>query len=193
MVETILEATALVLQERGYAGTTTNHIAKKAGIGISSFYAYFPDKDAAIAAVVERFLDRAVEVMVKEGTSVLSYPPDEALRIALHRLVEVAASQAPLIRVLYQEVPYIWDLPPVRKLVSRLMELGRTYTPIQNFVPESVVTEGRLFLVISMIGTLIGLLATSKKVEGVREELIDEVVILAKYGFSGLAKAQAKK
>ena len=192
-VETILDATALVLVERGYAGTTTNHIAKKAGIGIASFYAYFPDKDAAISAVVERFVDQAVAVMVQEGTSVLAYPPTQALRIALHRTVEIAASQGPLIRVLYTQVPFVWELPPVRKLVSRLMQLGKGYAPVQSFVPEKEVTEERLYLMISMIGTLIGLLATDKRVEHRREEIIDEFVDIVEFGFRGWAAAQAKK
>ena len=36
-VEAILEATAQILVERGYVKTTTNHIAKRAGVSVASF------------------------------------------------------------------------------------------------------------------------------------------------------------
>lgn len=38
MVEVILEATARVLGERGYAGTNTNVVAERAGVSVGSLY-----------------------------------------------------------------------------------------------------------------------------------------------------------
>lgn len=54
MVEAILAATARVLCERGYARTSTNHIAEAAGISVGSLYQYFPNKDALFFALHKR-------------------------------------------------------------------------------------------------------------------------------------------
>jgi AcrR family transcriptional regulator len=53
-VATILQAAAHVLERRGYAGFTTNHVAARAGVSIGSIYQYFPDKNALLAGLVER-------------------------------------------------------------------------------------------------------------------------------------------
>ena len=44
-VHLLLEAAARVLQERGYAGATTNRIAQVAGTGVGTLYEYFANKD----------------------------------------------------------------------------------------------------------------------------------------------------
>ena len=54
MVDTILDAMARVLVERGYAKTNTNLVAEVAGISVGSLYQYFPNKDALIVALRER-------------------------------------------------------------------------------------------------------------------------------------------
>ncbi|MEE2788035.1 MAG: TetR/AcrR family transcriptional regulator [Myxococcota bacterium] len=53
-VDMILTAAAQVLVERGYAKTSTNHVAKVAGVSIGSLYQYFGNKDELILAVVNR-------------------------------------------------------------------------------------------------------------------------------------------
>lgn len=54
MVARLLDATATTLAERGLDATTTNHVAEQAGVSIGSLYQYFPDKDALVAALLER-------------------------------------------------------------------------------------------------------------------------------------------
>src|SRR5271157_1179303 len=51
-IKCISQAAAKVLVARGYARTTTNHIAERAGLSIGSIYQYFADKDAIIAALL---------------------------------------------------------------------------------------------------------------------------------------------
>jgi len=52
-VAAIVEAAGALLCERGYASTTTNAIAKRAGVSIGSLYQYFRDKDAVFREVLE--------------------------------------------------------------------------------------------------------------------------------------------
>src|SRR5262245_16253298 len=55
-VESILTASRLVLVKEGYAGFTTERVAKVAGVSIGSLYEYFPTKDALLSAIVDAFL-----------------------------------------------------------------------------------------------------------------------------------------
>lgn len=52
-----LQAAAIqVLARYGLSGTTTTRIAERAGTSIGSLYQYYPNRDALIAAVLERHL-----------------------------------------------------------------------------------------------------------------------------------------
>jgi len=53
-VAIILEAAARILEERGFAGYTTNAVAERAGVSVGSLYQYFPGKDALTVALIER-------------------------------------------------------------------------------------------------------------------------------------------
>ncbi|GGM06941.1 TetR family transcriptional regulator [Streptomyces fumigatiscleroticus] len=56
--ERILTAAAHVFTEHGYAAGTTNRIAERARISIGSLYQYFPNKDAILAELMVRHIDR---------------------------------------------------------------------------------------------------------------------------------------
>jgi len=53
-VTAILDATARILLERGYAAASTNAVAELAGVSVGSLYQYFPNKEALIAALQAR-------------------------------------------------------------------------------------------------------------------------------------------
>lgn len=110
LVEAILEATARVLTEHGYAGTNTNLVAERAGVSVGSVYQYFPNKDSLITALHERHaveMHAAMEAVLA-GTEALD------LRGRLAAIVHawLAAHQvAPeMHRVLEKEFPF-FDAP----------------------------------------------------------------------------------
>jgi len=53
-VDAILEAAALILQERGLPTLNTNDVARRAGVSIGSLYQYFPTKEAILAEIIRR-------------------------------------------------------------------------------------------------------------------------------------------
>ena len=56
-VQLILEATLGVLEDDGIKALSTNSIAARAGIPVSSIYQYFPDKEAVLIAVYEDYFE----------------------------------------------------------------------------------------------------------------------------------------
>lgn len=132
LVEAILEATARVLSERGYAGTNTNVVAEVAGVSVGSVYQYFPNKDSLIAALHERHALQMNEAM--ESSLAATQPLD--LRGRLSALVQawLAAHlvDPELHRVLEKEFPF-FDAPPtesqadqsIRNRIRQLLEEHR--------------------------------------------------------------------
>ncbi len=53
-VDTILEASAQILQKEGEAALTTNRIAAHAGFSIGTLYQYFPNREAILSAMATR-------------------------------------------------------------------------------------------------------------------------------------------
>jgi AcrR family transcriptional regulator len=62
-VDAILEATERVLAERGLDDASTTEVAELAGVSVGTLYQYFPNKQALVAAVIERALARDREVL----------------------------------------------------------------------------------------------------------------------------------
>ena len=53
-VEAIYEAAAQVFSDMGYARTTTDRIAERAGVSIGSLYQYFPNKKSIAEGLMAR-------------------------------------------------------------------------------------------------------------------------------------------
>lgn len=121
-VEVILAAAARVFARAGYAATTTNHVAAKAGVSIGSLYEYFPSKDAILVALVERHLDEAERELGRVVTELGDARPSlhDTIGRLVRTMVELHARDPGLHRVLFEEAP----LPP--KLRHRVAVLEGT-------------------------------------------------------------------
>jgi AcrR family transcriptional regulator len=60
-VKALLDATAQLLEEVGYDALTTKAIAERADTSIGSFYQFFPNRDAAVSALVDAYRDQVRE------------------------------------------------------------------------------------------------------------------------------------
>jgi AcrR family transcriptional regulator len=54
-VEAIIEAAARIIEANGLAALSTNRVAELAGVSVGSLYQYFPNKEALVEEVRERF------------------------------------------------------------------------------------------------------------------------------------------
>lgn len=120
----ILDATVIVLRKHGYEDCTTRLVAQVAGVGIGSLYEYFPNKEALIAALVEREADGYMVVLQREMAATFDRPFAEALRIALGRALHELESRRELVSLLLAKYPYMGQLPALGRLPSRAAELA---------------------------------------------------------------------
>ncbi|PZU20842.1 MAG: TetR/AcrR family transcriptional regulator [Shinella sp.] len=65
-VETILEASARILETRGLAAFTTNAVAERAGVSVGSLYQYFPTKEAILTWLIRRKREALIAALESE-------------------------------------------------------------------------------------------------------------------------------
>ena len=59
-LERLLDAAETLVAEKGFADTPVAEIARRAGSSVGAFYARFPDKDALLHALYERYYEQAI-------------------------------------------------------------------------------------------------------------------------------------
>ena len=105
-VDAITQAATYILTRFGWERLTTNAIAERAGVNISSLYQYFPNKEAIVAELKRRHIagTRKALATILSGLSTQS-----SLREVLTRLVESMVREhrmAPAMhRVFAEELP----------------------------------------------------------------------------------------
>jgi AcrR family transcriptional regulator len=89
-VEAILASVVQILERDGLDRLTTNHVAELAGVSIGSLYQYFPNKEALIGAVQDRY----AEDTLARVRAALDANVDQPIRTVIARIGEaVLAAQ----------------------------------------------------------------------------------------------------
>jgi AcrR family transcriptional regulator len=102
-VNVILEASARILESEGLHGFNTNAVAAKAGVSVGSLYQYFPNKDAILLALIERFEDTTQEAILEALRSGKGRALKPGLRLFVRALVVMHYRRPKLNRVLEAE------------------------------------------------------------------------------------------
>lgn len=123
MVDNILEATARILVERGYAGTNTNIVAERAGVSVGSVYQYFPNKDALIAALHAQHGEEMHAMMRSVILSTHGLPLAERLARLIHAQLAAHLAQPTLLRILELELQHL-DEPKMSPSHERVVMEG---------------------------------------------------------------------
>jgi len=153
-VKAILDATARVLVEHGYAGANTNLIAQTAGISVGSLYQYFPNRDSLVAALHERHV-KQVEATFEHVVTHSGRSLKEDIRALVHAAVAIHQHEPKLHAVLESEIPHLDRLDGSRATDRAIYQL--LLGLLQRHRPEIVVRNLRLatFVVGEIVHALI--------------------------------------
>lgn len=175
--DAIVEACAWLLAERGYAGTTTNHIAERAGVNIASLYEYFPGKDAIVARVAERLVDRVLSRLEQDAARVMRGGEEDAIRRWIERIHASVGRERRLVAVFLYQVPYTNELPSVRSVGARLRDFSeRIQRHAGGFVHPDF-SAASLHLVINLVTSTILQLVLDPPGDVGSRELLDELIV----------------
>jgi AcrR family transcriptional regulator len=125
-VEAILTATAELLVDLGYERTTTNAIARRAGVSIGSLYQYFPNKEALFTALCDQHMTEMTTLLLGEIATLRGRPLDEAIRPLVKALLRAHAVAPALHRVFIEQVPRITGLERVQQVDRMLVDILST-------------------------------------------------------------------
>ncbi len=91
-------------EEQGFEETTTAGIARRAGVGVGTLYAWFPDKRQLLLEVMERSLDPVVEPVVRglEPARWRDGEPREHVRALIDAVFRARTVSPGLQRILWQ-------------------------------------------------------------------------------------------
>ncbi|MEN5395864.1 TetR/AcrR family transcriptional regulator [Achromobacter xylosoxidans] len=190
-VDTILQATARVLAEYGYAGTNTNRIAETAGVSVGSLYQYFPNKNALIAALHDRH-DKQMLALIDE---VLDGNPAATLRERVAAIVAASLHahllEPALHRVLEREFP-LFDQPrdhsradqDIHRRMRHLLELHREEIAQQD-------RELATYVVLRIMESLVHAVALEPPA-GFDPRQLEGAVVDAVMGYLGTPTASVK-
>jgi AcrR family transcriptional regulator len=125
MVDRILQAGSAVLIEQGYDGATTNRIAEAAEISPGSLYQYFPNKDAIIAEVVDRYTEQIAARVTAHLTTQIGKPDEARLaRQTISVLLDAMDEQPELLRAVMEHTPRLGIGDKIAAFEQRVGEIA---------------------------------------------------------------------
>jgi AcrR family transcriptional regulator len=177
MVERIVTSGREVLLRDGYDAFSTNRIAAQAGISPGSLYQYFPNKDAIIDAVVERYgADLAEQVAAALGDRLGDTGP-RMIRNTADALLTALEKDVGLLRVSIEELPRARHRDEQLALERRVRELCVAYlSGRQDLLRSSDHVTSAWFLVLSVEALTVRYVLDAPKIP--REVFLDEVTAL---------------
>jgi AcrR family transcriptional regulator len=174
--DALVEACTGLLPERGYAGTTTNHIAERAGVNVASLYEYFPGKDAIVAQVAERLVQRVLDRLA-QGVGRVIAGQDRAVRLWIELIHDTVARERELVAVFLYQVPYTNRLEPIRDIGERLLEFSREVRSHAGDLVRADFSDATLHLLVNLVTSTIMELVLDPPRDVTRRELLDELIL----------------
>ncbi len=174
--EALVGACTWLLPRRGYAGTTTNHIAERAGVNIASLYEYFPGKDAIVAQVAERLVQRVLTRLAEGASRVLAAQEDDAVRLWIELIHDTVAREKALVSVFLHQVPYTNQLEPIQAIGARLLALSQQVRGRAGGFVRPDFSEVSLHLLINLVTSTIMHAVLEPPEDVTPRQLVDELI-----------------
>ncbi len=136
----ILEATADLVAEQGYAETTIEQIVRRARVGYATFYKHYADKQEAFLALMDAAVERTAYV-VEEAFDREDGPWPDKVGAGLGALLKIAAAHPGVARACLVEAPTAGPEAAARheaalKRFAPLLRPGRELNPRADKLPD---------------------------------------------------------
>ena len=177
-VNTILDATAHILIERGFAKTNTNIVAERAGVSIGSLYQYFPNKESLIKALYQRHKKRMQSIIFNAMKKPIQLNDHHSIFLLIDAIVKAHLIE-PALHLRFDEIKNIddWskigedDMNSMQTLLEQLL---------QNQTEQSIQHNYKLiaFMLTRTVHTLVHAIVFELPTNNSMNEMIEEVICI---------------
>lgn len=190
-VDHILDAAVRVLVQDGYDVASTNRIAQEAGISIGALYHHFPNKEAVVAALVERFTVDAERFILERMMEVVGESYSVIARTMLEAYVGFLRRQKDLVRVIVEQIPRLGHVHKVATVEQRMAKAVRNYLTNNREQLGIGNIEAATFISVQTISLLGAKIALDPPPGATVAQLIDEVHLMMSRYIGESARAPA--
>lgn len=177
MVERIIAAGQTVLMRDGYEKASTNRIADQASISPGSLYQYFPDKEAILSAVIDRYAADLSTQLTAVLADRLDEPGPALVRAALTGLVDVLTENVEFLRLVVDVLPRNQLGSWTTALEQRIGDLVTAYLSINRSQTSLTDPATSAWILVRMVEHL-SIQYVLERPDISRETFIDKLVAL---------------
>ena len=121
LVDAVLEATARILVERGFAGMALQDVAELAGVSPGSLYQYFTHRESLVTALIVRQSEREAAFLAEHLASVAPTSVEAVIEAGVRGVLAFRGRDAALQQALLDVLPHVDS----HALLEALRERGR--------------------------------------------------------------------
>lgn len=130
-VRTILDATARVLVKVGYDHASTNRVAEAAGVSVGSLYQYFPNKEALVAALIDRHQEEMMAAFAARMERAFALPPQEAVALHVRGMLDAHLVDPVLHKIIAEQIPRVGKLAALMEDINQ-----RAAQPVRQYLAQ---------------------------------------------------------
>jgi AcrR family transcriptional regulator len=109
-VDAIIDAASQILIAFGYDKTTTARVARRAGVSVGSLYQYFPNKEALVAALIDKHAGELVDTVRDTLRHHSRATLGECVRAAIDATITAHRVDPRLHKILHEQIPRVGQL-----------------------------------------------------------------------------------
>lgn len=194
----ILEAAVESFAEKGYAATSTNEIAKKAGVAEGTIFRHYKTKKDLLLSIVAPMMAKLIApIVIKDLNKVLNKDfesLEDFLRAMIYNRAEFLKANIPLFKIVLQEIPFQPELQKQFKEHIAIKVYERMSAIIQHYQEEGQLINLPPYQVVrltasSIFGFLLGRYLLFPELDWDDEQEIEATIQFILHGLSPIAKA----
>lgn len=126
-MESIVKATAHILEKEGFEKTSTNKIAAKAGVSIGSLYQYFPTKESILALLMDKFMRSEIEMIDKVLSEHKSSTLEQTIRSIINASISTKKRNKRFTKIFAQKIFSFNKMDALKKVDDYMMDQFKIY------------------------------------------------------------------
>ena len=145
-------------------------------MNVASLYEYFPGKDAIVAEVAERLVQRVLARLAVGAERALRAREADAVRVWIEWIHETVSREKALVAVFLYQVPYTDQLESVKTIGPRLLDFSQQVRGRAGGFVRPDFSDASLHLLINLVTSTIMQSVLDPPQDVSRRALLDELV-----------------